>query len=68
MTLDDYLKLFRDECGEHLPWEEAKDLEALFTARLPRPIFMELDKLYQAGRIPSKRFEKALTDFYWQFL
>ena len=68
MTLDEYIKVFRDECGEHLPWEEARDMEAVFTTRRPRSIFIELDKLQQEGRIPSKRFEKLLTDFYWQFV
>jgi hypothetical protein len=68
MTLDEYIKVFRDECGEHLPWEEAREMEAVFVTRHPRTIFMELDKLQQAGRIPSKRFAKQLTNFYWQFL
>jgi hypothetical protein len=68
MTLDDYIQIFRDECGEHLPWEEAKDMEAVFATRHPRSIFLELNKLKEAGRIPSRRFDTLLTEFYGQFL
>jgi hypothetical protein len=67
MTLDEYIKIFREECGEHLPWEEAQDLSALFATKDAWRIFQELDKIQKAGRIPSPRFEKALTEFYWQF-
>jgi hypothetical protein len=67
MTLDEYIKIFRDECGEHLPWEEARDMEAVFVSAHPRSIYLELSKLRNAGRIPSKRFDKLLTDFYGQF-
>jgi hypothetical protein len=68
MTFDDYIKIFLDECREHLPCEEAKEMEAHFATCDPRPIFLELDRLQKAGRIPSMRFEKLLTDFYWQFI
>ena len=68
MTLEEYTKFFRDQCGEHLAWEEARDMEALFTTRNCRSIFDELDKLQRAERIPSKGFDKLLTDFYWDFV
>ena len=67
MTLDDYIKVFRDECQEHLPWEEARDFEALFATKNPRMIFDGLEKIRNEGRIPTKRFEQTLTEFYWQF-
>jgi NAD+--asparagine ADP-ribosyltransferase len=67
MTLDEYIKIFRDECQEHLPWEEARDMEAVFDSKHPRTIYLELSKLREAGRIPSKRFAKSVTDFYGQF-
>jgi len=67
MTLDDYIKLFRDECQEHLPWEEARDMEAVFVTAHPRSIYLELAKLRKEKRIPSKRFDKLLTDFYGRF-
>lgn len=68
MTIDDYIKIFRDDCNEHLPWEEAKDMEAVFATRNPRAIYLELNKLKEARRIPSDRFEKLLANFYGQFL
>ena len=51
-----------------LPWEEAKDMEALFCGHDNFAIFLELDKMHKAGRLPSQRFAKALTEFYWQFI
>ena len=59
MTLDEYLKVFRDDCQEHLPWEEAQTMEAVFATRRPRSIFLELDKLHQAGRIPEGLLQEA---------
>jgi hypothetical protein len=43
VSLDDYIKMFRNECQEHLGWEEAREFEVLFATRNPRMIFEELD-------------------------
>ena len=70
VQLDDYIKIFREECGEHLTENEAKELEPLLRANVKetRFIFVKLDELRTSGRIPSSRFDKTLTDFFWRFV
>jgi len=62
MSLDEYIQIFRQESGEHLPWAEARDLEAVFATKSPREIILALEDL--RARIPSPRFLKALDDFH----
>ena len=64
MVIQDYIKIFREECGEHLPWEEARDLEAVFATKSPREIIWAMEDLKKAEKIPSQRFQKTLNDFY----
>lgn len=68
MTLDDYIKIFREECGEHLPWEEARDCEGLWVTRDAVRIYEQMNKLRDADRIPSPRFKKTLGEFFWDFV
>lgn len=62
MTIEEYIEIFREECGEHLPWEEARDLEAVFITKSPRSIILALEEL--RPRVPSSRFQKALDNFH----
>lgn len=64
MSIEEYITVFREECGEHLPWEDARDLEAVFATKSPREIILALEPLRDDGRIPSPRFLKALDDFH----
>jgi hypothetical protein len=68
LTIDDYIKVFREECGEHLAEHEVKELEPLFSAKEARFIFVKLEELRTSGHVPSPRFEKALLDFFWRFV
>jgi hypothetical protein len=67
MTYDDCIAIFRDECREHLPWEEAQTYLGLFESRRNFAIYEQMEALKQSGRIPSPRFEKALETFYWMY-
>jgi hypothetical protein len=67
MEFEGYIGIFREECGEHLPESEVRELEPLFSGKDARRIFLKLEELRTAGRVPSPRFAKALTDFFWRF-
>jgi len=67
MTYDKCIEILRDECREHLPWDEAQSYLALFESRNTWRIYQEMESLRQNGRIPSPRFEKTLETFYWMF-
>ena len=54
----------RDECREHLHWEEAQKYLGLFETKRNWDIFTEMDSLKSKGHIPSPRFAKALEIFY----
>lgn len=64
MSYDECIAVFRDECREHLPWEEAQEYSGLFESRRNWEIFQQMSLLKNGGRIPSSRFEKALETFY----
>ena len=64
MSYDECIAVFRDECREHLPWEEAQAYLGLFESRRNWEIFKQMSLLRTGGRIPSPRFEKALENFY----
>lgn len=64
MTLEEYVKIFRDECQEHLGWKEARECEALWARGNSAHIYQELVKL--SPRIPSQRFKKAVWEFFWE--
>jgi hypothetical protein len=70
LKFDEYIKIFREECGEHLSENEASQLDSLFTggASEARKIFLRLEELRTSGRVPSTRFAKTLTDFFWRFV
>ena len=69
LNFAEYIKIFKEECGEHLSENEASQLDALFAggAKEARSIFLKLEELRTSGQVPSTRFEKTLTDFYWRF-
>ena len=67
MTSDEYINILRDECHEHLSENKVRELDALFASNDGRRIFLKLEELRVAKKIPSPRFEKTLTDFYWRF-
>ena len=67
MTIEGYIMILREECSEHLTENEAKELEPLFSTKEARIIFLKLEELRTSGRVPSPRFEKTLTDFFWRF-
>ncbi len=68
MTYDACLEVFRDECREHLPWEEAQSYLGLLDSRNTWRIYSEMESLKSQGRLPSPRFEKALDTFYWTYV
>lgn len=70
IQFDDYIRILKEECGEHLPENETSRLDVIFAGGLKeaRTIFLKLEELRIAGRVPSPRFEKTLTDFYWRFV
>jgi hypothetical protein len=67
---DDYIRILKEECGEHLPENEMIKLNLILAGSLKeaRTIFLKLEELRTSGRVPSPRFEKTLTDFYWRFV
>jgi len=65
MQLDDYLKIFREECAS-LDWQERQRLEVAFATRYGPTIFMALDELLNSGKLRSERFQKTLENFYWE--
>jgi hypothetical protein len=67
MTREECINIFRDECREHLPWEEAQTYLGLFETRQNWKIFEEMNLLKKSGRISSPRFAKAIETFYWLF-
>jgi hypothetical protein len=69
LNFDEYINIFKEECGEHLGESEASKLDDLFAGgpKEARSIFLRLEELRTSGRVPSTRFEKTLTDFYWRF-
>ena len=70
MQFDEYIKILREECGEHLSVNEISELDIIFAGGLKnaKAIFLKLEELRTSGRVPSPRFERTLTDFYWRFL
>ena len=68
MSYDECIAVFRDECREHLPWEEAQTYLGLFESRQNFEIFQQMSLLKTGGRVPSPRFEKALEAFYWLYV
>jgi hypothetical protein len=71
-SYDDYLRIFRQEIDEHLNWQEAREYYDVLTLesgwrRPARTVFEEMEKLRVTGKIPSSRFEKSLSDFYWTY-
>lgn len=69
MQFDEYIKIFREECGEHLSENETSQLDSLFAGGVKeaRRIFLRLEELRTSGQVPSTRFEKILTDFFWKY-
>lgn len=64
MSIEEYINIFRDECGEQLSCEEARDMEAVFATKSPREIILAMESLRASERMPSPRFQKALDDFH----
>ncbi len=65
MTVDQYIEIFRDECREHLNWEEAQEYAAVFATRAPFEIIRAMEEL--RGKIPSPRFQRTLENFHYEF-
>jgi hypothetical protein len=68
MSYDECIAVFRDECREHLPWEEAQTYLGLLESHRNWEICQQMSLLKKGGRVPSPRFEKALETFYWSFV
>lgn len=67
MTIQEYIALFEEETTKQLPQEQAQEVARVLSEGTPRKIFLELDRLREAGALQGSDVEKALTDFYWQF-
>jgi len=67
MNLDQYILFFQNEVRQHLPEVDALRVLAVLTGRDPQRVFLEMERLRVAGSLKGEEFEKALTDFYWQF-
>ena len=71
-SYEEFIRIFREEINEHLDWQEAQEFNGLLSLeagwRQPaRTVCEQMEKVRTAGKIPSPRFEKALTDFYWLY-
>ena len=67
MTINDYKDVFLGEVRRQLSGTDAARARSVLATMEPHAVFLELERLREAGRLRGAEFEKALSDFYWLF-
>jgi hypothetical protein len=70
-SYEDCLRIFQEEIGEHLHWQEVQEYSGLLTVQSgwkmsAQHIFEHLDKLQD--RIPSQRFQNTMSYFFEMYV